>query len=241
VSAHAPKQIGANGVKQIVRLERQIIDDAQCRIASFDFCNGNRAVEGNNRTRPARHELIVQLQNLPPIRLVSSRRIAVYRVDRRLDLVWAGLVAPLAVLSIKARADKNADATVRVDDVIAWEKTHGRIPSGAFVAMDSGWDARVTDARRFLNADAKNTLHFPGFSGEAARLLVQERDIVGVGVDTLSLDAARREILSHTWRFSRADGWSCRQSRRRPPPERRIIGGPKHREASGIGPVSAVA
>ena len=39
-----------------------------------------------------------------------------------------------------------------------------------------------------MNADAKGTSHTPGFGGEAAKFLVEERAVVGVGVDTLSLD-----------------------------------------------------
>jgi len=96
--------------------------------------------------------------------------------------------APLAVISIKARVDKSPDTAVSVDDILAWEKLHGRLPAGAFVAMYSGWDTRITDAARFLNADAKGTMHTPGFGGEAVKFLTEQRDIVGVGVDTLSLD-----------------------------------------------------
>jgi kynurenine formamidase len=81
------------------------------------------------------------------------------------------LFAPLAIVSIKARADKDADTTVQIDDLVAWEKRHGRLPARAFVAIDSGWDARIGDPHRFLNRDATGTMHFPGFSPEAARNL----------------------------------------------------------------------
>jgi len=107
-------------------------------------------------------------------------------------------VAPLAVVSIEARAAKDADAMVTADDLLAWEKTHGRLPRGAFVAMRSGWDGRIGNAARFLNKDAKGTMHAPGFSEEAARFLVTERDIVGAGVDTLSLDKAEaQKFVAH--------------------------------------------
>jgi kynurenine formamidase len=107
-------------------------------------------------------------------------------------------IAPLAVVSIEARAAKDADAMVAVDDLLAWEKAHGRLPRGAFVAMRSGWDARIGNAARFLNKDAKGTMHAPGFSEEAARFLVAERDIVGAGVDTLSLDKAEaQKFVAH--------------------------------------------
>jgi kynurenine formamidase len=107
----------------------------------------------------------------------SADRIA---VDR--------LVAPLAVVSIADRAARNTDALVTANDLLEWEKRHGRLPAGAFVAMHAGWGARVASVERFLNRDAKGVLHMPGFSEEAARFLVQQRDVAGVGVDTLSLD-----------------------------------------------------
>lgn len=106
--------------------------------------------------------------------------------------------APLAVISIETRAARDADTMVTVDDLLAWEKAHGRLPRGAFVAMHSGWDARIGTPDRFLNKDAKGTMHAPGFSEEAAKFLVQQRDIVGAGVDTLSLDKAEaQKFVAH--------------------------------------------
>ena len=75
---------------------------------------------------------------------------------------------------------------------------YGRIPAGALVAMHAGWDARIGDVDRFLNRDAKGTMHAPGFSEESARFLVSERDICAVEVDTLSLDAASaQKFVAH--------------------------------------------
>jgi kynurenine formamidase len=154
------------------------------------------------------------------------------------------LFAPLAVISITARADKDADAVLRVDDLAAWEKKYGRLPAGAFVALHSGWDARLGDSRRFLNRDAKDTLHFPGFSEEAARFLVQERDIVGAGVDTLSLDTGgAQKFVAHLALLGAGKyGVELLANLGAVPPSGAtiIIGGPKHRGASG-GPVRAFA
>ena len=98
------------------------------------------------------------------------------------------LIAPLAVIHIHEKAAKDPDAQVTPDDLLAYERRYGRLPKGAFVAMHSGWEARWKDPKAFLNQDASGTLHFPGFSPEAAEFLVREREIVGIGVDTLSLD-----------------------------------------------------
>jgi kynurenine formamidase len=95
---------------------------------------------------------------------------------------------PLVVIDVSKRTAANPDTSVTVSDIEAWERQHGRLPAQAAVFMRSGWDARIGDARAFVNADASGTMHFPGFSPEAASFLVRSRDVAGIGVDTLSLD-----------------------------------------------------
>lgn len=153
-------------------------------------------------------------------------------------------LAPLAVVSIDARAAKDADAMVTVDDVLAWEKAHGRLPRGAFVAMRSGWDGRIGDAARFLNKDAKGTMHAPGFSEEVAQFLVKERDIVGAGVDTLSLDKAEaQQFVAHLVLLGAGKyGVELIANLGSVPPAGAtiIVGAPKHEGASG-GPARVFA
>jgi kynurenine formamidase len=172
-----------------------------------------------------------------PIHFVADRPSA----DR---LAPDRFFAPLAVVSIEARAAKDPDAVVRVDDVLAWERRHGRLPSGAFVAMHSGWDARIGDANRFLNKDAQGTMHAPGFSEEAARFLAQERDIVGAGVDTLSLDiASAQKFVAHLALLGAgkyAVELMANLATVPPSGATLIVGGPKHQGASG-GPVRVFA
>jgi kynurenine formamidase len=172
-----------------------------------------------------------------PIHFVADRPSA----DR---LAPDRFFAPLAVVSIEARAAKDSDAVVTVDDVLAWERRHGRLPSGAFVAMHSGWDARIGDANRFLNKDAQGMMHAPGFSEEAARFLAQERDIVGAGVDTLSLDvASAQKFVAHLALLGAgkyAVELMANLATVPPAGATLIVGGPKHQGASG-GPVRVFA
>jgi kynurenine formamidase len=172
-----------------------------------------------------------------PIHFVADRPSA----DR---LAPDRFFAPLAVVSIEARAAKDPDAVVTVDDVLAWERRHGRLPSGAFVAMHSGWDARIGDANRFLNKDAQGTMHAPGFGEEAARFLAQERDIVGAGVDTLSLDvASAQKFVAHLALLGAgkyAVELMANLATVPPSGATLIVGGPKHQGASG-GPVRVFA
>jgi kynurenine formamidase len=141
------------------------------------------------------------------------------------------LIAPLAVVSIAGRAAKDPDTLVTVDDLVAWEKRHGRIPAGAVVAMHSGWDL-------------KNVAHAPGFSEAAARFLISERDIVGAGVDTLSLDAAAAQKFVAHLAFLGAGKYGIEMlaNLATVPPAGAVIilGAPKHEGATG-GPVRALA
>lgn len=98
------------------------------------------------------------------------------------------LVAPLAVLDIKSKVVRDVDALVEPDDVLAWERRYGRLPDGAAVFMNSGWGMRYATPSAFLNQDSSGVLHFPGFSPETVEFLLAERNVVGIGVDTLSLD-----------------------------------------------------
>jgi len=100
-------------------------------------------------------------------------------------------IGPAVVVDVRTKADANRDYRLEVGDLLAWESRHGRIPSGAIVILFSGWGRHWGDAERYLGTakqhDVKN-LHFPGFSAEAARFLIDERDIAAVGVDTASMD-----------------------------------------------------
>ena len=59
-------------------------------------------------------------------------------------------------------------------------------PGGLFVAWTYGAQ-HVGDAAKYTGASG-GTFHFPGFSAEAAEWLLKERNVVGIAVDTLSLD-----------------------------------------------------
>lgn len=100
------------------------------------------------------------------------------------------LIAPIAVIDIQNKAANDPDTMVTIDDITAWEAAHGPLPDGVMVMMNSGWDQRVNQPESFINA-TDGTMHFPAFSPEAAEFLVNERNITGIAVDTLSLDAGK--------------------------------------------------
>lgn len=97
------------------------------------------------------------------------------------------LFGPAAVLDVRAEGAKDADYQLPAARVEEWEGQHGRIPAGAIVLLRTGWAARWPDAQRYRNQDAQGKMHFPGFSVEAAKVLI-ERQVSGLGCDTMSVD-----------------------------------------------------
>lgn len=97
------------------------------------------------------------------------------------------LVVPLAVIDIRVRAEEDPDTQLMPEDIRAWESRHGELPAGCCVAIDAGWD-RHAKGSYYRNADEAGTMHFPGVHVDAAQLLLEERNVVGLGVDTLSID-----------------------------------------------------
>ncbi|HEY1271289.1 MAG TPA: cyclase family protein [Terriglobales bacterium] len=98
------------------------------------------------------------------------------------------LIAPLVVLDVSAKTKQNPDYQVSVRDISEWEAANGQIPQAAVVMAHTGWDSRWNSAKEYRNPDAKGVMHFPGYSEEAARFLVEGRNTIGLGIDTLSID-----------------------------------------------------
>lgn len=98
------------------------------------------------------------------------------------------LVRPLVIIDVRKQVQDNADYEVAVQDVADWEDAHGMIPSGAVVMAYTGWDERWNSPQEFRNQQSDGLTHYPGFSLEVAEFLVTNRDVVGLGIDTMSVD-----------------------------------------------------
>jgi kynurenine formamidase len=118
------------------------------------------------------------------------------------DSIVAGeLVVPLAVIDVRKQAAKDPDYLMGIEDVLTWEKRFKKLPKSCCVAMLSGWGSRVGDAAKFTGKDANGTFHFPGIAPELAEWLLKEREVLGLAVDTLSLDnGPSKDFKTHkTW------------------------------------------
>ena len=110
----------------------------------------------------------------------------------------ADLLVPAVVVDVQDKVAANSDYQLSADDITAWEAKHGSIPAGALVILNTGWHKRFGDAERYINMDSQKVMHFPGYSRESAVLLLQ-RDVIGIGIDTLSIDhGASKDFATHS-------------------------------------------
>jgi kynurenine formamidase len=98
-------------------------------------------------------------------------------------------IGPACVLDVTAEVAANPDFLLTSDHVRAWEGEHGRIPAGAWMLLRSGWSAR-TAREAFLNSGPDGA-HSPGFAKECSEFLARERDVLGVGTETVGTDAGQ--------------------------------------------------
>lgn len=117
------------------------------------------------------------------------------------DVPLRQLIAPAVVIDVVAQAAGDPDYRLTAADVRAWETAHGRIDPGTIVLLRTGWAARWPDRKAYFGDDtpgATDNLHFPSFGEDAVRLLVTERRIAALGVDTASIDHGQsRDFMVH--------------------------------------------
>lgn len=127
-----------------------------------------------------------------------------WRVDQ---IPVSSLVGPgvKVDMTVKVRQD-GLDSLLQLEDLESWENQYGLIPNGAVVIVHTGHGRLYHNRTAYLgypenlevaDKDTEN-LHFPGVGEEAARWLVQERGIIGLGIDTPSTDFGQsREFPTH--------------------------------------------
>jgi kynurenine formamidase len=106
----------------------------------------------------------------------------------------ARLVLPAVVIDVSGAAERDRDYRLTVADVERFEAQHGAIDKGSAVLLRTGWSRYWPDARAYLGDDTPgdaSRLSFPSFGADAVRLMVEERGVVTLGVDTASIDYGR--------------------------------------------------
>jgi len=110
------------------------------------------------------------------------------------------LVAPGVLLDVQKQAAGNRDYQITAQDLIDWEKQNGRIPDGCILMFRTGWGKYYPDRMKYLGTDKRGPaavadLHFPGVSPSAAKWIVANRRISGIGIDTASIDYGQSQLF----------------------------------------------
>lgn len=92
-------------------------------------------------------------------------------------------IRPLVVISIAEQVKADYGYALKVEDILAFEKAHGRIPEGSVVFVRSDWSKDWPDPA----LAARNP--FPGVSLAALKFLHLERKILFHGHEPLDTDA----------------------------------------------------
>jgi kynurenine formamidase len=121
-----------------------------------------------------------------PVHWITGRDLPDNSTD---TLPPAAFVAPACVIDCSADAARDADFLLTADHLRAWEGKHGKIPARAWVLMRTDWSKR-TDPVAYQNFDATGQ-HTPGPDTSAVRFLVDERDVLGFGTETIGTDAGQ--------------------------------------------------
>jgi kynurenine formamidase len=98
-------------------------------------------------------------------------------------------VGPACVIDVSHDVAANEDFLLMPDHVTAWEKTNGKIPKDAWVLLRTDWSKRL-EPKAFLNVRSDGP-HSPGFHKSTSELLAKDRQVLGVGVETVGTDAGQ--------------------------------------------------
>lgn len=106
---------------------------------------------------------------------------------RELDKITADeLILPLCVIDFREKTAENPDYAFTKKDITDWEEKYGKIPENAFVAACTSWYKR----KDMDNYDSEGNKHYPGWSIDALKFLVEERHIHAIGHETADTDAS---------------------------------------------------
>lgn len=99
------------------------------------------------------------------------------------------LVGPACVIDVSKEVAQYEDFLLTRQHVLAWEGEHGKIQPGSWVLLRSDWSKRI-GREAFLNVKADGP-HSPGWHKDCVSFLANERDVLGVGVETVGTDAGQ--------------------------------------------------
>lgn len=158
-----------------------------------------------------------------PVHWISGATLPDNSVDK---VPVKDFIAPAVVLDFSRECAANPDFLLDVAHIEAWEAKYGRIPPRSWILFRTDWSKRDVDAYTNRREDGAHT---PGPSGAAVRFLIEQRDALGFGVETIGTDAGQAHLLdppypAHTlFHGAGRYGLQCLQNLDQLPPRGAII------------------
>ena len=120
-----------------------------------------------------------------PIHWYTGKDLPLNTVD---TLPTADMMAPANVIDCARQSAEDPDFLMTRTDVLDWEERHGRIEPRSWVLMRTDWSRK--SGRDYANL-RDDGAHTPGPDADAIRWLVEERQILGFGAETIGTDAGQ--------------------------------------------------
>ena len=120
-----------------------------------------------------------------PVHWYTGRDLPENAVD---TLPVRHMLASACVVDCSAEAAADADFLLTIPAVEAWEARHGRIPARTWLFLRTDWSKLGWRDYAGLRDDGAHT---PGPDAAVMRWLVRERDILGLGTETIGTDAGQ--------------------------------------------------
>ncbi|WP_417248654.1 cyclase family protein [Celeribacter sp.] len=120
-----------------------------------------------------------------PVHWVTGRDLPNNTVD---TMPTEPMLAPVCVIDCTPESAADSDFLLTVAHIEAWEAERGVIPAGAWVFMRTGWSHKTGADYANLQSDGAHT---PGPDADAVQFLVNERNVIGLGTETIGTDCGQ--------------------------------------------------
>ena len=107
------------------------------------------------------------------------------------------------VIDVRDSVSEYIDYRISINDFKRWEAIYGQIPDESMIMLHTGFGKFWPDRKKYMGTDLRGPkavalLHFPGLHAEAAKWLVENRNIKAIGIDTPSIDYGRSsDFMAH--------------------------------------------
>jgi kynurenine formamidase len=110
------------------------------------------------------------------------------------DLPLESLMPPLCIIDCSQKS--SPDFQIGLKDLEDFETKYGKVPNNSVIVGSTGWEKFWKSPEKYRQVDSRGKMHFPTFSPECGDFFL-DREIAGIGIDTLSPDRDGSDFPLH--------------------------------------------